>query len=89
MPAAAFQEKRAPARNEPKVLIFAPLSGHFATLLRDTVRTMLSHHDVTITDWKDARDVPLSEGPFHFDDYVAYVQEFVRFMRSRMAAMCM
>ena len=68
-------------RNEPKVLIFAPLSGHFSTLLRDTVRTMLPHHDVTITDWKDSRDVSLSEGPFHFDDYVSYVQEFVRFMQ--------
>ena len=67
--------------NEPKVLIFAPLSGHFSTLLRDTVRTMLPHHDVTITDWKDAREVSLAEGPFHFDDYVAYVQEFIRFTR--------
>jgi poly(3-hydroxybutyrate) depolymerase len=65
------------------VLIFAPLSGHYATLLRDTVRTMLSHHDVTITDWKDARSVPFNEGAFHFDDYVAYVQEFVRFMQKQ------
>ena len=76
-----FRKSRA-ARNEPKVLIFAPLSGHFATLLRDTVRTMLPHHDVTITDWKDARDVPFGEGAFHFDDYVAYVREFVRFMQN-------
>ena len=75
-----FRKSRA-IRNEPKVLIFAPLSGHFATLLRDTVRTMLPHHDVTITDWKDAREVPFGEGAFHFDDYVAYVQEFVRFMQ--------
>ena len=75
-----FKKSRA-IRNEPKVLIFAPLSGHFSTLLRDTVRTMLPHHDVTITDWKDARDVSLGEGAFHFDDYVSYVQEFVRFMQ--------
>jgi poly(3-hydroxybutyrate) depolymerase len=75
-----FRKSRA-VRNEPRVLIFAPLSGHFATLLRDTVRTMLSDHDVTITDWKDARDVSLSEGPFHFDDYVAYVREFIRTMQ--------
>jgi poly(3-hydroxybutyrate) depolymerase len=69
-------------RNEPRVLIFAPLSGHYSTLLRDTVRTMLPHHDVTITDWKDAREIPFTEGPFHFDDYVAYVQEFVKFMQA-------
>ncbi len=77
-----FRKSRA-IKNEPKVLIFAPLSGHYATLLRDTVRTMLSHHDVTITDWKDARGVPFGEGAFHFDDYVAYVQEFVRFMQKQ------
>lgn len=68
---------------EPHVLIFAPLSGHFATLLRDTVRTMLPDHDVTITDWKDARDVSLAEGVFHFDDYAAYVREFIAFMQKR------
>lgn len=75
-----FKKSRS-AKNEPTVLIFAPLSGHFATLLRDTVRTMLPDHDVVITDWKDAREVPFSAGPFHFDDYVAYVQEFVKFMQ--------
>jgi poly(3-hydroxybutyrate) depolymerase len=66
--------------NQPKVLVVAPLSGHFATLLRDTVRTMLCDHEVYVTDWKDARDIPFSEGPFHFDDYVAYVQEFIRLL---------
>ena len=75
-----FKKSRA-TKNEPTVLIFAPLSGHFATLLRDTVRTMLPDHDVVITDWKDAREVPFSDGPFHFDDYVAYVQEFIQFMQ--------
>lgn len=70
-------------KGEPHVLVFAPLSGHFATLLRDTVRTMLPDHDITITDWKDAREVSLAEGPFHFDDYVAYVQEFIRVMQKR------
>jgi len=59
------------------VLVFAPLSGHFATLLRDTVRTLLADHDVWITDWKDAKEVPLAEGAFHFDDYVAYVCRFI------------
>ncbi len=76
-----FKKSRS-VKNEPKVLIFAPLSGHYATLLRDTVRTMLPDHDVVITDWKDAREVPFSNGPFHFDDYVAYVQEFVRFTQN-------
>lgn len=62
----------------PRLLIFAPLSGHFATLLRDTVRTALQDFDVYITDWRDARMVPLSDGPFHLDDYVEYCQEFMR-----------
>jgi poly(3-hydroxybutyrate) depolymerase len=61
------------AAPQPKMLIVAPLSGHFATLLRETVRTLLRDHDVYITDWKNARDVPLYEGPFGFDDYVDYV----------------
>jgi poly(3-hydroxybutyrate) depolymerase len=64
----------------PKVILFAPLSGHFATLLRDTVKTMLPDHDVYITDWIDAKEIPVAAGPFHFDDYVAYVREFLRFM---------
>ena len=63
---------------QPKLLIVAPLSGHFATLLRDTVRTALPDHDVWVTDWVDARMVPLSKGPFHFDDYVDYIREFIR-----------
>ncbi|AZP14209.1 polyhydroxyalkanoate depolymerase [Undibacterium parvum] len=61
-----------------KVLLVAPLSGHHSTLLRDTVRSLLPQHDVYVTDWIDARTVPLSEGPFHLDDYIAYVQEFIR-----------
>jgi len=65
-------------KSQPVVLVVAPLSGHFATLLRDTVRTMLPDHDVYITDWKDAREVPLSKGAFSFDDYVSYVREFIR-----------
>ena len=61
----------------PKVLITAPLSGHFATLLRDTVRTMLADHDVYITDWHNARHVPLSEGPFGLDHYVEHLIHFI------------
>jgi poly(3-hydroxybutyrate) depolymerase len=69
--------RRAP---DPRVLLVAPLSGHHATLLRDTVRAMLPEHDIWITDWVDARLVPLSKGPFHLDDYVEYVREFIRFL---------
>jgi poly(3-hydroxybutyrate) depolymerase len=65
-------------KDQPKVLIVAPLSGHHSTLLRDTVRALLRDHKVFITDWTDARMVPLSVGPFHLDDYIAYVQEFIR-----------
>ncbi len=63
---------------DPRVLIVAPLSGHHATLLRDTVRALLPDHDIWITDWIDARLVPITAGPFHLDDYVDYVIEFVR-----------
>ena len=66
----------------PAVLIVAPLSGHYATLLRDTVKTMLQGHKVYITDWKNARLVPLSEGEFHLDDYVNYIQEFIRHVQA-------
>ena len=68
---------------QPPVLIVAPLSGHYATLLRDTVRSMLSDHKVYITDWKNARMIPLSEGEFHLDDYINYVQEFIRHLQAR------
>ncbi len=65
-------------RDDPKVLVVAPLSGHHATLLRDTVRTMLAENDVYVADWVDARMVPLEKGTFHLDDYVDYVREFIR-----------
>ena len=75
-----FKPRNAPHRNAPKVLIVAPLSGHHATLLRDTVRSMLTEHDVWITDWVDARMVPMSAGTFHLADYVDYVREFIRLL---------
>ncbi|HXD38070.1 MAG TPA: polyhydroxyalkanoate depolymerase, partial [Rhodanobacter sp.] len=65
-------------KNDPVVLVVAPLSGHHATLLRDTVRTLLRDHKVYITDWVDARMVPAAEGTFSLDDYVAYVEDFIR-----------
>jgi poly(3-hydroxybutyrate) depolymerase len=65
-------------KSQPTVLVVAPLSGHHSTLLRDTVRSLLHDHKVYITDWTDARMVPLEAGAFHLHDYVAYVQEFIR-----------
>jgi len=64
---------RAPRRPQPKLLIVAPMSGHYATLLRGTVETMLPNHDVYITEWVDARMVPLGEGRFDLDDYIDYI----------------
>jgi poly(3-hydroxybutyrate) depolymerase len=60
-------------REQPKLLIVAPMSGHYATLLRGTVATMLPDHDVYITDWADARMVPVADGTFDLDDYIDYV----------------
>lgn len=75
---------------QPRMLVVAPLSGHFATLLRNTLETLLRDHDVYIMDWKNARDVPLVEGRFGFDDYVDYI---IRFMHelgpgTHMLAVC-
>ena len=65
-------------KSQPSVLVVAPLSGHHSTLLRDTVKCLLQDHKVFVTDWTDARMVPLSDGAFHLDDYIEYVQEFIR-----------
>ena len=75
-----LSDKQIAALKQPKVLLVAPLSGHHSTLLRDTVRGLLPDHDVYITDWTDARMVPLSDGPFHLDDYIYYVQDFIRLL---------
>lgn len=75
---------------QPRVLVVAPLSGHFATLLRNTVRTLLPEHDVFITDWHNARDVPVKAGQFGFDDYVAHLVQFLETMGppSHLVAVC-
>lgn len=75
---------------QPRVLLVAPMSGHFATLLRDTVRTLLQDHDVYITDWHNARDVPLRHGPFGLDDYTDHLIRFLDRMGpgSHMMAIC-
>jgi poly(3-hydroxybutyrate) depolymerase len=65
-------------KRQPPVLVVAPLSGHHSTLLRDTVKSLLQHHKVYVTDWTDARFVPTEQGPFHLDDYVHYIEEFMR-----------
>jgi len=67
-------------RHDPKVLVVAPMSGHYATLLRGTVQAMLPEHEVYITDWIDARHIPSIEGPWDLDDYMDYIIEFVRFL---------
>jgi polyhydroxyalkanoate depolymerase len=71
---------KTPHIDQPRVLLLAPLSGHFSTLLRDTVRTMLPDHDVFISDWHNCRDVPLEEGRFGVDEYVQHVIDFLRAM---------
>ena len=80
--------------NDPKLLIVAPMSGHYATLLRGTVERLLPRHDVYITDWRDAKLVPLSQGTFDLDDYVDYLIEFLEAIgettgeRPHMLAVC-
>ena len=78
------------AAPQPKMLVVAPLSGHFATLLTDTVATLLRDHDVYITDWANARDVPLEEGRFGLEDYTDYVIRFLQHLgpRSHLLAVC-
>src|SRR5688572_2994093 len=72
-----FRQSRA---KKQRVLVVAPLSGHHATLVRGTVLAMLREHEVWVTDWLDARMVPLSAGRFHLDDYVDYVREWIRLL---------
>ncbi|MES2712773.1 MAG: polyhydroxyalkanoate depolymerase [Pseudomonadota bacterium] len=78
------------AEEQPKVLVAAPMSGHFATLLRGTVETMLPDFDVHITDWHNPRDVPARDGDFGFDDYVTHIMDFLRVMGpgSHVLAVC-
>lgn len=75
---------------QPRVLVVAPMSGHFATLLRGTVAVLLPDHDVYITDWKNARDIPLSDGTFGFDEYVDHLIRFMEVIGegSHMIAVC-
>ncbi|MCC5812740.1 MAG: polyhydroxyalkanoate depolymerase [Ectothiorhodospiraceae bacterium] len=75
---------------QPRVLLIAPMSGHFATLLRETVRTLLPEHDVYITDWHNARDIPLADGRFGIDEYIDHLMDFMRVIgpEAHMMAIC-
>lgn len=76
-----FQRQGASARPaDPRILLVAPLSGHHATLLRGTVQSLLPQHKVYVTDWVDGRMVPREQGQFGLDDYVTYVQDFIRLL---------
>ena len=75
-----FERQLERPRKDPKLLIVAPMSGHYATLLRGTVEAMMPRHDVYITDWIDARMVPLADGSFDLDDYIDYVIEMLHFL---------
>jgi poly(3-hydroxybutyrate) depolymerase len=83
-----FRKEGAPP--QPKVLIVAPMSGHFATLLRDTVRTTMQDHDVYVTDWHNVRDVPLAAGRFGLDEYTEHIIDFLAKMgpNSNVLAVC-
>ncbi len=74
-------------RKDPKVLVVAPMAGHFSTLLRGTVRDLLPHHEVYVTEWQDARFVPRAAGPFDLDTYIDYIIEFLRFFRGNVHVM--
>lgn len=71
---------RAAERDDPKVLVVAPLSGHFSALLNDAVETLLQSHDVYLTDWADAREVPVGDGAFGLDTYIAYLIDYFRLL---------
>ena len=73
-----FERLLAKPRKDPKILLVAPLSGHFATLVRDTIESLAISHEVYVTDWQDAREVPLSDGRFGFEDYVDVLHRCIR-----------
>ncbi len=82
--------KKDTEREQPKVLVCAPMSGHFATLLRNTIEVLLQDHDVYVTDWHNARDIPVDAGVFGFDEYVEHIMRFLEFLgpRSHVVGVC-
>src|SRR5256885_17186710 len=83
-----FKKENSP--EQPRLLLVAPMSGHFATLLRATVKTLLQDHDVYITDWHNPRDIPLTQGKFGLDEYTEHLIIFMNELgpRSHMVAIC-
>jgi len=81
---------RAGAENTPRILLCAPMSGHFATLLRGTIRTLLRDYEVYITDWRNARDIPLSDGHFDLDAFTQHIIDFIKHIgpRTHVVAVC-
>jgi poly(3-hydroxybutyrate) depolymerase len=75
-----FERDTPPGNSDPRILIVAPMSGHYATLLRGTVEALLPSADIYITDWVDARMVPMTEGTFDLNDYIDYIIEMLRFL---------
>jgi poly(3-hydroxybutyrate) depolymerase len=88
--ASLLRFKKEDAPEQPKILLVAPMSGHFATLLRGTVKTLLQDHDVYITDWHNPRDIPLEKGRFGLDDYTGHLIDFLGQLgpRPHMVAIC-
>ncbi|CAM2925822.1 poly(3-hydroxybutyrate) depolymerase [Legionella steigerwaltii] len=82
-----FKKVNAEHLNLPKLLVVAPMSGHYATLLRDTVKNLLPLYDVYITDWKNARDVPLIEGSFDLDDFIDYIISYLNLLAPNLNVM--
>jgi len=82
-----FERDVSRLRNDPKVLVVAPMAGHFSTLLRGTIRDLLPDHDVYVIEWHDARFVPRSDGPFDLDTYIDYIIEFLRYFRGKVHVM--
>jgi poly(3-hydroxybutyrate) depolymerase len=82
-----FKKKGIKENQFPKMLLVAPMSGHYATLLRDTVKALLPHYDVYITDWKNARDVPLAEGSFDLDDFIEYLISYFKLLAPNLNVM--
>jgi poly(3-hydroxybutyrate) depolymerase len=74
-------------KNFPKMLVVAPMSGHYATLLRDTIKGLLPYYDVYMTDWKNARDVPLTEGAFDLDSYIEYILSYFKLLAPELNVM--
>lgn len=82
-----FRKKGIPENQMPKILLVAPMSGHYATLLRDTVKALLPYYDVYITDWKNARDVSLIAGSFDLDDFIDYVISYFKMLAPNLTVM--